>query len=103
MRSTIVDLFRHQAPAHPSLLDHIWRSPQSGTAPVLNSYHTRKRAVLRLAACIEPDAMEREQWFSRDPIASFQGRTAEQLLLDGQEDALMAFLADLIYQDIGIR
>lgn len=74
------------------LTDQRW-SPRSF------GYHLHKQAVLRLAACVESNALERERWFTRDAIAAFEGRTAEEVLIDGEKDALLAFLTRVIRLD----
>jgi hypothetical protein len=69
----------------------------SGVADV--AAHTR--AILRLAGCMEPDAVALASWFSDDPIVRLGGHTAKDLVDQGHAWEVLRFLHDVRRGDVG--
>jgi len=85
MRDTTLAGPARSAPAAPEHADR-------GTPSRAGDHVSAALAILRLAAALEPDAVEAMIWYRSVPIAVLDGLTAAELVARGRTTAVLTFL-----------
>ncbi|MGH8159743.1 MAG: hypothetical protein ACREPQ_16620 [Rhodanobacter sp.] len=68
------------------------RAPLHAPKETVRVHSLDRARVLRAALPLEPDLRHRIKWYTNEPIAEFEGYTAEQVVQCGETDKLLDML-----------